>query len=182
MANPPYPAADPSSAAVAGSTAIWRIDSNLNFSRIYQASATLERQLPGGFVLVSDYTYQRGDRLYRGPNINAPFPDSGRRPYFGAGFIDQIESSASSRANLPNWTLRSPAKRRFQFFAQYTLAWQYNDTGGAFPPPPGGASVSGLFSSILPANNCDLQPEWAARTTTRVTGLESPGASSCPGI
>jgi hypothetical protein len=35
-------------------SAVWRIDPNLVFPRIYQANATIERQLPAGFVLVSD--------------------------------------------------------------------------------------------------------------------------------
>jgi hypothetical protein len=140
---------------------VWRMDAAMTFPRIYQASATVERQLPGGFLLVSDYTYQRGDHLYRARNINAPLPGTGLLPYPNEGFIDQIESSASSRSNVLNWTLRSPGKKRFQFFAQYTLSWLYNDTGGAFPPPPGStAAQGGLFANLLPANNYDLRPEW----------------------
>jgi Carboxypeptidase regulatory-like domain len=161
LENPSYPVADPMGLGTELPTALWRIDPNLTFPRIYQASATIERQLPAGFVLVSDYTYQRGDHLFRARDINAPLPGTGLLPFPSQGFIGQIESSASSRGNVVNWTLKSPPNRRFQFFAQYTLSRLYDDTGGAFPPPPGANASSGsLFAALLPANNYDLRPEW----------------------
>ncbi len=159
--NPMYPVADPTGLGSMVPSSLWRIDPSLIFPRIYQASATMERQLPGGLVLVSDYTYQRGDRLFRARDINAPLPGTGLLPFPNEGFIGQIESSASSRGNIVNWTLKSPPNRRFQFFAQYTLSRLYDDTGGAFPPPPGtNTSSNSLFAALLPANNYDLRPEW----------------------
>jgi hypothetical protein len=161
VTNPLYPLADPAALQTVQSTGVWRFDPGLTFPRVYQASATVERQLPGGFVLASDYTYERGTHLFRARNINAPLPGTGLLPYPDQGYIYQIESSASSRGNVLNWTLRSPANRRFQLFAQYTLSWLYDDTGAAFPPPPGSAVSQGnLFLSLLPANNYDLRPEW----------------------
>jgi hypothetical protein len=133
----------------------------MTLPRVYQASATIERQLPFGFMLVSDYTYQRGTHLLRARDINAPLPTTGLRPNPEAGNIDQIESSASSRGNILTSTLKSPPMRRFQFFAQYTLSRLYDDTGAAFPPPPGVmASAAGLFAALLPANSHDLKSEW----------------------
>ena len=161
LTNPVYPVIDPAGVGSQIPPSVWNIDRALAFPRIYQASATIERQLPGGFVLVSDYTSQRGDHLYRARNINAPLPDSGLHPFAGKGNIDQIESSASSRGNVLNWTLKSASNRRFQFFAQYTLSWLNDDTGGAFPPPPGIiTSASNQFAALLPANNYDLRQEW----------------------
>lgn len=161
LANPVYPVIDLATVGSLVPASIWRVDSSLAFPRIYQASTTLERQLPGGFVIVSDYTYQRGNHLYRARDINAPLPESVARPFPDQGNVDQIESSASSRANLLSWTLKSPPKRRFQVFAQYTLGWQYNDTGGVFPPPPGTiAGAANLFAALLPANSYDIRPEW----------------------
>jgi hypothetical protein len=88
-------------------SAVWRIDPNLVFPRTCQASRpSSERQLPAGFVLVSDYTYQRGNHLFRARDINAPLLASGLRPYPDQGDIYQIESSASSRGNVVNWTLK----------------------------------------------------------------------------
>jgi len=159
LTEPSYPVVDPTELGAQVPSAVWRIDPSMTFPRIYQASSTLERQLPGGFVLVSDYTYQRGDHLLRARDINAPLPVTGLLPYPAEGFIGQIESSASSRGSVGNWTLKSLRNKRFQFFAQYTLSRLYDDTGGAFPPPPG-ASPTGLFAALLPANNYDLRPEW----------------------
>ena len=163
LTNPVYPVPDPTGLGSQVPSAVWRIDPNLVFPRTYQASATIERQLPGGFVLVSDYTYQRGDHLFRARDINAPLAATGLRPYPDQGDIYQIESSASSRGNILNWTLKSPPNpnRRFQFFAQYTLSWLYDDTNAAFPPPPGTSTPgNSLFTSLLPANSYDLRPEW----------------------
>jgi hypothetical protein len=160
LTNPAYPVPDPTGLGSQLPSAVWRIDPNLVFPRTYQASATIERQLPAGFALVSDYTYQHGNHLFRARDINAPLPGSGLRPYPEQGDIYQIESSASSRGNVVNWTLKSPSNRRFQFFAQYTLSWLYDDTNAAFSPPGTGSAGNSLFTSLLPANNYDLRPEW----------------------
>ncbi|HLI82595.1 MAG TPA: carboxypeptidase-like regulatory domain-containing protein [Bryobacteraceae bacterium] len=161
VTDPAYPASQVITTGAPAQVSLWRIDPNMTLPRVYQASATVERQLPFGFVLVSDYTYQRGTHLLRARDINAPVASTGLRPNPDEGNIDQIESSASSRGNILNWTLKSPPMRRFQFFAQYTLSRLYDDTGAAFPPPPGVmASAAGLFAALLPANSYDLRPEW----------------------
>jgi hypothetical protein len=179
LTNPVYPVSDPDGLGSVLPNSVWRIDPSLAFPRIYQASATLERQLPGGFALVSDYTYQRGNHLFRARNLNAPLPETGLLPFPDQGFVDQIESSASSRGQIVNWTLRSPGKRRFQFFAQYTLGWLYDDTGGAFPPPPG-ASGAGLFAAMLPADNYDLRPEWGRANNDARHRLGLSGTAQLP--
>jgi Carboxypeptidase regulatory-like domain len=161
VTDPAYPIASPLSAGPLAAATFWRLDPDMTLPRVYQASATVERQLPFGFMLVSDYTWQRGTHLLRARDINAPLASTGLRPIPTEGNIDQIESSASSRGSILTWTLRSPPSRRFQFFAQYALSRLYDDTGSAFPPPPGMAvSAAGLFAALLPANSDDLQPEW----------------------
>ena len=161
VTDPAYPVVSSAMPGSLGAMTVWRIDPNMTLPRVYQASATVERELPLGFVLVSDYTYQRGTHLLRARDINAPLPATGLRPNPEEGNIDQIESSASSRGNILTSTLKSPPMRRFQFFAQYTLSRLYDDTGAAFPPPPGTAiSAAGLFAALLPANSYDLRSEW----------------------
>lgn len=144
-------------------TTTYPIDPSMTLPRIYQASATLERQLPGGVVATGDFTYQRGTHLFRTRNINAPLPVSLVRPSPNGGNVDQIESSASSRGEIFNLTVKSPPNKHYQLFAQYTLSHLWDDTSSVFgPPPPGGlppgVSPANLFS--LPANNYNLRPEW----------------------
>jgi hypothetical protein len=144
-------------------TTIYPLDPDVKFPRIYQTSATLERQLAGGFVTTADFTYQRGEHLFRTRNINAPLPVIGTRPNPDEGNVDQIESSASSRGSVLNITLKAPEKKRYQVFAQYTLSYLRDDTSNVFgPPPPGGLppGVSGNSMFALPADNYNLRPEW----------------------
>lgn len=144
-------------------TTTYPIDPSMTLPRIYQASATFERQLPGGLVATADFTYQRGTHLFRTRNINAHLPVTLLRPDTNQGNVDQIESSASSRGEIFNVTVKSSPKKRYQLFAQYALSYLWDDTSAVFgPPPPGGlppgVASSNLFS--LPANNYDLRPEW----------------------
>ncbi len=163
--NPPFPVLNPALLIAMQPTATFQLDQSMTFPRMYQTSATIERQLPSGFIVTGEYTYERGDHLFRTRNINAPLPVTGILPNPHAGNVDQIESSASSRGDLLNITLKSPPNRRYQFVAQYTLSYLWDDTGDVFgPPPPGGmgpapgAGFSSMF--VLPANNYDLRPEW----------------------
>jgi hypothetical protein len=162
--NPQFPASSPLTGSGAPPSTTYQIDPAMTFPRIYQASATLERSLAGGVMLTADFTYQRGDHLFRTLNINAPLPVTLVRPYPGLGNIDQIESSASSRGQILNLTLKSPPKKRYQIFAQYSLSYLRDNTSNVFgPPPPGGMLLPGvatpsLFS--LPADNYNLGPEW----------------------
>jgi hypothetical protein len=91
VTNPPYPLTDPTALQTVQSTCVWRIDPGLTLPRVYQAGTTVERQLPGGFVLASDYTYERGTHVFRARNINAPLPGTGLLPYPDQGYIYQIE-------------------------------------------------------------------------------------------
>ena len=146
------------------STVRYQLDSAMTFPRIYQASATLERRLPGGFLGTADFLYERGNHLFRTRNINAPLPLTLIRPDPGLGNVDQVESSASSRGNILNITLKTPPKKRYQLFLQYTLSHLFDDTSDVFgPPPPGGMLPPGLSAGnmfSLPADNYNLRPEW----------------------
>ena len=163
--NPSFPIANSMLFAGAQASTVFQLDPSMTFPRIYQTSATIERQLPSGFVATAEYTYQRGEHLFRTRNINAPLPLPAMRPDPAEGNVDQIESSASSRGNILNVTLKSPPKRRYQFMAQYALSYLRDDTSNVFgPPPPGGmgpppgAGLSNMFA--LPADNYNLRPEW----------------------
>ena len=162
--NPPLPVVNPAQLVPPQMTTVYQIDPTMTLPRTYQASATLERQLGGGFVATADYTFERGNHLLRTRNINAPMPVTLVRPDPERGNVDQIESSASSLGNILNITLKSRANKRYQLFAQYTLSSLFDDTDAEFgPPPPGGAPPgTGVGNNLfaLPVNNYDLHPEW----------------------
>ena len=162
--NPPFPVSPfPIGSNLPPST-IYPLDPAMTLPRIYQASATLERRLAAGAVATADFTYQRGNHLFRTRNINAPLPITLTRPDPNLGNIDQIESSASSRGEVFNVTVKGPPRKRYQLFAQYTLSYLRDDTSDVFgPPPPGGGLPPGLVPGnlfSLPADNYDLRPEW----------------------
>ncbi len=163
--NPPFPVLNPTSLVSVQPTTIYQLDPGMTFPRIYQTSATVEHQLSSGFVATAEYTYQRGEHLFRTRNINAPLPGTGLLPNPSEGDVDQIESSASSRGDIVNVTVKSPPNRSYQLMAQYTLSYLWDDTDDVFgPPPPGGmgpppgAGLNNMF--VLPANNYNLRPEW----------------------
>jgi hypothetical protein len=163
--NPTLPLLNPASLIATQPPTIFQLDPAMTFPRIYQTSATIERQLPSGFVATAEYTYQRGDHLFLTRNINAPLPLTGMLPNPEQGDVDQIESSAASRGNIVNITLKSPPNPRYQFMAQYALSYLEDNTNDVFgPPPPGamgpapGVGFSNMF--VLPANNYNLHPEW----------------------
>jgi hypothetical protein len=163
--NPPFPVVNPIALITMQPSTIFQLDPSMTFPRLYQTSATVEHQLSSGFVATAEYIYQRGEHLFRTRNINAPLPTTGLLPNPTEGDVDQIESSASSRGDIVNLTLKSPPNRRYQFMAQYTLSYLWDDTNDVFgPPPPGGmgpppgAGWNNMF--VLPANNYNLRPEW----------------------
>lgn len=69
-----------------------------------------------------------------------------------------------SRGQILNLTVKSPLKKRYQLFAQYTLSYLRDDTSDVFGPPPlGGTLPPGLVAGdlfSLPADNYNLRPEW----------------------
>ena len=162
VTNPSFPVVEP---LPIDANTVYQIDRTMTLPRIYQASATVDRELPGGFVATADYTYQRGNHLFMTRNINAPFSNEGVRPFSGDGNIDQVESAALSRGTVFTITVRSPPRKRYQLSAQYVLSYLRDNTSDVFTPPPPGSGIApvigptnSLFS--LPANNYDLRPEW----------------------
>jgi len=162
--NPTYPVIPSSIAAGAQVSTIYTIDPAMTLPRIYQSSATLERQLPRGATATAGFTYQRGDHLFLTRNINAPLPVTLTRPDPALGNVDQIESAGLSKGKSLNVTLKSATNTRYQIFAQYTLSYLRDDIEASFgPPPPGGTLPPGMAATnlfALPANNYNLRPEW----------------------
>lgn len=142
--NPSFPVEDALPGPVLP-TNVYQLERGIRFPRVIQFGGSIERRLPHGFIAAADYTSQRGTHLFRTRNLNAPLPGTETRPDPSRSNVNQIESSASSRLHAFTLSARSPGKKAYQFFAQYSLAWAWNDTGGMLS---------------FPANNYDLGPEW----------------------
>ncbi len=112
--NPAYPVIPSTIAAGDQSSTTYTIDPAMTLPRIYQSSATLERQFPGGATATADFTYQRGDHLLLTRNINAPLPVTLIRPDPALGNVDQVESTSMSKGNSLNVTLKSAPNKRYQ--------------------------------------------------------------------
>jgi hypothetical protein len=125
---------------------VLRIAPNIRFPYLIQSNVSFERQIGRreNFLTI-DYTTLRGVGLYRERNLNAPLPGTATLPNHGFVNFDQYETSASSRSNTLEVTLRSRAIKNLNILAQYRLAKTMDNTGG--------------FRS-LPVNNYDLRPEW----------------------
>jgi hypothetical protein len=115
----------------------------------------VERSLPRNLFVSASYDYQRGMRLLRSRDINAPLPGTpadanGRitRPDLSQGQVWLLESAALSKWNA----FRVSMRQRFSIFnvnASYT--YQMNT---------GDVSWDGPFSN--PSNSYDLLADWAS--------------------
>lgn len=111
--------------------------------RVLSGSVSVQWQLAALTALTSTYTHQRGDRLFRGRNLNAPLPD-GLRPLPELGNVIEVDSAGRSRLDRFDVILSRVGMRNgaslYMLAASYSLAWQMNDTDGAFSPPADGGN------------------------------------------
>jgi hypothetical protein len=114
----------------------------------YVTSAiTLEQSLPANLFVSVSTDYNRGIRLPRYRNLNAPLPLTGERPFPSEGHIYQHESSGVSTHKYLRFNLR----QRFSIFnvtANYTLYSGENDDG------------EGGVTGNLASNSYDRSVDW----------------------
>ena len=94
------------------------------------------------------YRYTRGEGLLRGLNLNAPVDGVRPSPEFanviqvvGDGRSRQHAWNIGGQTNFPQELGRTARRwdfRRFNFFGNYTLAWNENNVDGAFSVPATG--------------------------------------------
>ncbi len=111
------------------------------------SSISLERTLPSNLFITISGDYNRGYRLLRSRNLNAPLPGTGLKPFPEKAHIYQLESTG--RSTYKNF--RVSMRQRFSIFnvtGTYTLASGFSDVAQPFD---------------LPANNFNLKSErgWA---------------------
>jgi hypothetical protein len=107
-------------------------------------SVSFERTLPANLFLTISAEYNRGVKLLRSRNLNAPLPGTGLKPFPEEGHIYQLESTGKSEYK----NVRVSMRQRFSIFnvtGAYTLASANGDVDQPF---------------VLPSNNYDLRADW----------------------
>jgi Carboxypeptidase regulatory-like domain len=147
IANPSYPEAP---LDIAGVTPADRylLDPALTHPKNSRVSGGVDHAFSPRFRLNATYRYVRGDGLMRGLNLNAPV--NGIRPSPQFGNVIQVVGDGETRQHMwnfggqtspPQEQGRSAARwnwRRFNFFGNYTLAWNRNNSDGPFSVPSTG--------------------------------------------
>ena len=152
--------------AVTSQSALRTKSANLHAPYTVNTSIGYERKLPGGIFASISYNWQRGARLLRLRNINAPLVGSTARPFPDQGPILQYESTGRSERHemLFNW--RYKANRNLNLFGNYVLASTRSDTDG---------------NSTAPANSYDLATEFGRAGIDQRHRFVLGGSLSLPG-
>jgi hypothetical protein len=147
IANPSYPETP---LDIAGVTPADRylLDTGLKHPKNSRVSGGVDHAFSPRLRLNATYRYVRGKGLMRGMNLNAPV--NGLRPSPEFGNVIQVVGDGETRqhmwnfggqTNPPQEQGRTAARwnfRRFNFFGNYTLAWNRNNSDGAFSVPSTG--------------------------------------------
>lgn len=122
-----------------------QLDPELRMPSVLMASVGVETRLTARLRLMTDYRFERGLRLLRGRNVNAPVPGLGR-PDPSLGNVTQVESSARSASHRFSAHLMPGMFRGGLFWSlMYAYSRTLTDTAGPLS---------------LPADNFDLRGEW----------------------
>ncbi len=162
--NPNWPNALAEDATISTARTIRRVlDSQLAAPYSVNFNASVERQLPLGFIATTTYMFNRGIHQFRSRNINAPL--DGLRPDTTQGNIYQIESSALSQSHGLMFGLQRRMGKTFQVFSNYTLSRTMSDADSALS---------------VPVNNYDLSSEWGRSAMDRRHTLFVGGSINLP--
>jgi carboxypeptidase family protein len=127
-----------------------RLAADLAAPRTAHGSLSLEQMLPGGVTLSVVGVSTRTRRLLRSRNVNAPEPDTGRRPLNRPDAVYEYESSGRFDQQQLILGLNSRGSAVATVFARYSLARARSDTNGAGSFP---ASSYDLAAEYGPAAN-----------------------------
>ncbi len=156
ISNPSYPDPFESGDATIVPPASRRVfDNTMQASNFANFAFSVERSLPRNLFVTVSYDLQRGVRLLRIRDLNAPLPGSptgsnGKvpRPDPTQGQVWQLESSGLSKWHA----FRASMRQRFSIFsANATYTYQLNS---------GDESWNGPFAT--PSNSYDLNADWAS--------------------
>jgi len=143
-----------------------RLDPSIHEPYLLQYGVTVERQVAKRSTASIAYRGNRGVKMYRSRDANAPLPPFYLvRPDTAVGVLRQIESSGRQAGDALDLTLQGEVRRNVTVLAQYTLSETKNNTGGI---------------AWFPANQYDPSGEWSRadfdqRHRFNLLGTWSPG-------
>jgi len=108
---------------------VHRKSDDMRAPRLFVATVSYERRLPGNLTAIAEYTHEQGDRLLLRRNVNAPGPD-GTRPFPESGPILEYASVGQSRRREAGITLRFDLADRMTLNAGYMRTWSRATTDG----------------------------------------------------
>ena len=120
----------------------------------YMSTAvSLEQSLPANLFVTVGFNHNRGIRLLRSRNLNAPLPDTGERPFPDQGQIFELGSEGYGVHK--NFTI--DLRQRFSIFtvtSSYRRGSSHNDDS------IGGAAGTEGIGFKIPANSYDRLGDW----------------------
>jgi uncharacterized protein (DUF2141 family) len=145
--NPSFP--DAGTVGVVPPTNRYLLGSAYSAPRITRVSAGIDQTLLKVIRVATTYSYQRGSRLSRGLNLNAPIDGIRSDPAF-ANIVEvvadaasrqhqlQVDANVNPGALLPAFNGPRISWKRTTLFLNYTLATLRNNTDGPFSIPATG--------------------------------------------
>jgi hypothetical protein len=125
--------------------AIRKTDTNWQAPMMLQSAIGIERQLPKGITVSTNYIHSRGLHAIRSRDINAPVPGIGLPPYGGVNSIYLYETSGKYRQSQLITNVNAKISSKLTLSGFYAFGYANSNTDGA-----------GTF----PANQYDLRPEY----------------------
>jgi hypothetical protein len=168
--NPNFFPNIPSLAALTPSqNSIYRMSSNLHAPTTLQTAIGIERQLPRNTTVAVTYTNTRGLHLLQTVNINSPLPgtfvpgepDSGLRPFGGAGNLFLYESGGLLNQHIVMANFNTRFTRNVSLFGNYSLSFAHDLPG-------------------TPSNPYDFAQDWGRSALDRRHRFQLVGSIAAP--
>lgn len=134
-------------------TSIVVLDPRTRIPYALQYSIGVERQVTARTTLSVVYIGNRGIKVFRSVDANAPMNGSLIRPNPSLGQVRDLQSDGYLKGNAMEVTFRGKLGRSFSGQVQYTLSRTYNNTSGI---------------SFFPANSYDAAADWGRSDNDRL--------------
>jgi hypothetical protein len=175
VSRPAFSVAAPTGAIAQTRVSTYQVPDDLVAPRTVLSTTTFDRNLPHGINVSIGYTLQRGDRLLRLRNINAPAAGAAQLPHPEAGPILEYQSTGRSMRHEMPLTFRGSLSKKISLRANYTLGFRRSDTDGPSSTP---ADSYALGSEYGPADGDRRHRGFVLLGLTLPAGIETSWSGS----